>query len=71
MISKDVWNNTLTPSQRRKVISYLFPNMSSDFIDEWSQKITTKMTDRHKSILKAVKQPKNSRRYEITVIYTL
>jgi hypothetical protein len=71
MISKDTWNNVLTPSQRKKSIQYLFPNIGDSILEEYSQKITTKLTDRQKSILKSIKQPKDSKFFEISVIYRL
>lgn len=71
MISKDTWNNVLTPLQRKKAIQYLFPNIGDSILEEYSQKITTKLNDRHKSILKAIKLPKDSRFYEISVTYKL
>ncbi len=67
MISKDTWNNVLNTSQRRKVIDLLYPDQYESTKEEWSQKITTKLTERHKAILKAVKQVKDSKRYEVTV----
>jgi len=71
MISKDTWNNVLTPSQRRKAIQYLFPSIGDSILEEYSQKITTKLTDRQKSILKSIKQPKDSKFFEISVTYRL
>ena len=71
MISKDTWNNVLTSSQRRKVIQLLFPSMGENSVEEYSQKITTKLSDKHKEILKAVKQPKDSKFFELTVTYRL
>lgn len=71
MISKDTWNNVLTSSQRRKVIQLLFPSMGESSVEEYSQKITTKLNDKHKSILKSIKQPKDSRFFEINVTYRL
>ena len=71
MISKDTWNNVLTPLQRRKAIQYLFPSIGDSILEEYSQKITTKLTDRQKSILKSIKQPKDSKFFEISVTYRL
>ena len=71
MISKDTWNNVLTASQRRRVIQLLFPSMGENSVEEYSQKITTKLSDKHKEILKAVKQPKDSKFFELTVTYRL
>jgi len=71
MISKDTWNNVLTASQRRRVIQLLFPSMGESSVEEYSQKITTKLSDKHKEILKAVKQPKDSKFFELTVTYRL
>lgn len=71
MISKDTWNNVLTASQRRKAIQFLFPNVGDSTLEDYSQKITTKLTDRHKMILKSIKQPKDSRFFEISVTYKL
>ena len=71
MISKDTWNNTLTIGQRRKAVLTLFPNISESTIEDYSQKITTKLDDRHKIILKSIKQPKDSRFFEINVTYRL
>lgn len=73
MISKDTWNNVLTANQRKKAVQFLFSNIIGDesTIEEWSQKITTKLTDRHKAILKSIKQPKGSRFFEINVTYKL
>ena len=71
MISKDTWNNVLTSSQRRRVIQLLFPSMGENSVEEYSQKITTKLSDKHKEILKAVKQPKDSKFFELTVTYRL
>lgn len=71
MISKDTWNNTLSVGQRKKAVMTLFPNMSESSIEEYSQKITTKLNDRHKSILKSIKQPKDSKFFEISVTYRL
>ena len=71
MISKDTWNNVLNASQRRKAIQLLYPNLGDSIAEEYSQKITTKLTERHKTILKSIKQPKDSRFYEISVTYRL
>ena len=71
MISKDTWNNVLTIGQRRKAILTLYPNASESTIDEYSQKITTKLNDKHKNILKSIKQPKDSKFFEISVTYRL
>lgn len=71
MISKDTWNNVLTVSQRKKAVSILFPLIGDSALEDYSQKITTKLTDRHKSILKAIKQPKDSKFFEINVTYRL
>jgi hypothetical protein len=71
MISKDTWNNVLTANQRLKAVSFLFPNVGESTLEDYSQKITTKLTDRHKSILKSIKQPKDSRFFEISVTYRL
>ena len=71
MISKDTWNNVLTIGQRRKAILTLYPNALESIIDEYSQKITTKLNDRHKNILKSIKQPKDSKFFEISVTYRL
>ena len=43
MISKDTWNNVLSIGQRRKAVVTLYPNASESIIDEYSQKITTKL----------------------------
>lgn len=71
MISKDTWNNVLTVNQRKKAVSFLFPNVGESTLEDYSQKITTKLTDRHKSILKSIKQPKDSKFFEISVTYRL
>ena len=71
MISKDTWNNVLTVSQRRKAVQLLYPNLGESSTEEYSQKITTKLSDKHKAILKSIKQPKDSRFYEISVTYRL
>lgn len=71
MISKDTWNNVLTVSQRRKAVQLLYPNLGDDAAEEYSQKITTKLSERQKAILKSIKQPKDSRFYEISVTYRL
>ena len=71
MISKDTWNNVLTVSQRRKAVQLLYPNLGDNAAEEYSQKITTKLSDKHKEILKAVKQPKDSKFFELTVTYRL
>ena len=71
MISKDTWNNVLTANQRKKAVQFLFPSIGESTLEEYSQKITTKLTDRHKAILKSIKQPKDSRFFEINVTYRL
>ena len=71
MISKDTWNNVLTVSQRRKAVQLLYPNLGDRSAEEYSQKITTKLSERQKAILKSIKQPKDSRFYEISVTYRL
>lgn len=71
MISKDTWNNVLTANQRKKAVQFLFPSIGENTLEEYSQKITTKLTDRHKIILKSIKQPKDSRFFEISVTYRL
>lgn len=71
MISKDTWNNVLTVSQRRKAVQLLYPNLGDNSAEEYSQKITTKLSERQKAILKSIKQPKDSRFYEISVTYRL
>lgn len=71
MISKDTWNNVLTANQRKKAVQFLFPSIGENILEEYSQKITTKLTDRHKAILKSIKQPKDSRFFEINVTYRL
>lgn len=71
MISKDTWNNVLTVSQRRKAVQLLYPNLGDNATEEYSQKITTKLSERQKAILKSIKQPKDSRFYEISVTYRL
>lgn len=71
MISKDTWNNVLTVSQRRKAVQLLYPNLGDSATEEYSQKITTKLSERQKAILKSIKQPKDSRFYEISVTYRL
>ena len=71
MISKDTWNNVLTVSQRRKAVQLLYPNLGDNAAEEYSQKITTKLSERQKVILKSIKQPKDSRFYEISVTYRL
>jgi hypothetical protein len=71
MISKDTWNNVLTVSQRRKAVQLLYPNLGENAAEEYSQKITTKLSEKHKVILKSIKQPKDSRFYEISVTYRL
>lgn len=71
MISKDTWNNVLTANQRKKAVQFLFPSIGESTLEEYSQKITTKLTDRHKTILKSIKQPKDSRFFEINVTYRL
>ena len=71
MISKDTWNNVLTASQRKKAVQFLFPNIGESTLEDYSQKITTKLSDKHKNILKSIKQPKDSRFFEISVTYRL
>ena len=71
MISKDTWNNVLTVAQRRNAVHLLYPNLGDSSAEEYSQKITTKLTERQKAILKSIKQPKDSRFYEISVTYRL
>lgn len=71
MISKDTWNNVLTVAQRRKAVQLLYPNLGDNAAEEYSQKITTKLSERQKTILKSIKQPKDSRFYEISVTYRL
>ena len=71
MISKDTWNNVLTVAQRRKAVQLLYPNLGDNAAEEYSQKITTKLSERQKVILKSIKQPKDSRFYEISVTYRL
>ena len=71
MISKDTWNNILSAEQRKKAILFLFPKVGESTLEEYSQKITTKLSDKHKAILKSIKQPKDSRFFEINVTYRL
>ena len=71
MISKDTWNNVLTASPRKKAVQFLFPNIGDSALEDYSQKITTKLSDRHKNILKSIKQPKDSKFFEISVTYRL
>lgn len=66
MISKEIWNNKLSHSQRYKIASLIFPNN----IENMAEKITTKMTDAQKAMLKAVSLRKGfSNSYEVKVTY--
>ena len=72
MISKETWNNVMTYQQRLKAIGLLYPDLTYDYKEEKAQKITSKLTESQKNILKALKpSKKSSRKFELSLTYEI
>lgn len=68
MISKKIWNESLTLGQRKRIVDILFEDRNSSYKETMAEKITDKLDTTHKDMLKAIKQV-SPHKFEVSKTY--